>query len=88
MQYCYFDIVGNHADFQFHPFVSNFEDCIDFCDTVNVVGQTNECKSCSYDYSQVIDYLDCWLKNGTDFLKPNAESNPRAGDYSAVAILL
>jgi hypothetical protein len=88
MQYCYYDIVGTNADFQVHTFVNNFNDCIGLCDTVNVVGQSTECKACSYDYSQVIDYLDCWLKNGTNYLELDSVSNPPAGDYSVIAILL
>jgi hypothetical protein len=85
LQHCNYDIESStELNFDYQA-TQNFDDCINLCDATNVRNQNTECKALTYNYVG-LDYLLCWLKNGTGTLELDTAAN-NVGNYSVSAVL-
>ena len=85
MQYCNYDIVSfTEINFDYQA-TQNLDGCINLCDALNARNKNTGCKAVTYNFAG-LDFLLCWLKNGTGTLELDSVANT-AGNYSVSAVL-
>ena len=85
MQYCNYDIVSSTEINFDDQATQNLDDCINLCDATNTRNKNTGCKAVTYNFAG-LDFLLCWLKNGTGTLKLDSLANT-VGNYSVSAVL-
>jgi hypothetical protein len=85
MQYCNYDIVSSTEINFDDQATQNLDDCINLCDGTNTRNKNTGCKAVTYNFAG-LDFLLCWLKNGTGTLKLDSLANT-VGNYSVSAVL-
>jgi hypothetical protein len=85
MQYCNYDI-ESATEINFDDQATqNLDECINLCDATNVRNKNTGCKAVTYNFAG-LDFLLCWLKNGTGTLELDSLANT-VGNYSVSAVL-
>jgi hypothetical protein len=85
MQYCAYDIASSTDINIDDQATQTLDECINLCDATNARNNNTGCKAVTYDFTS-LDFLLCWLKNGTGTLHLDILDGT-VGDYSVSAVL-